>query len=224
MPRAQRVDIADYNYHVINRASARLTLFELKDDYELFESVLVEAVKKYDMGLIAYCCMPNHFHLILKPKNDGDLSKFMYWFTMTLTLRWHAIKNTIGSGHIFQGRYKSFLVQDDEHLLTVIRYVERNPLRAKLVNDVCEWKYSSLHRRMHGSPKQKKILTKKDITLPKDYLEFVKNPLTPAELESARNSVNKGVPYGKEVWRDSLIDRFKLQATLRGKGRPKKCS
>jgi len=86
MPRAQRVDIADYYYHVINRASARLTLFESSDDYSVFESVLVEAVEKCDMKLVAYCCMPNHFHLILKPKNDGDLSRFMYWFTMTLTL------------------------------------------------------------------------------------------------------------------------------------------
>ncbi|NCS31871.1 hypothetical protein CO026_00655 [Candidatus Kaiserbacteria bacterium CG_4_9_14_0_2_um_filter_41_32] len=224
MPRAQRVDIADHYYHVINRASARLTLFESKDDYGIFESVLVEAVEKYDMGLVAYCCMPNHFHFVLKPKNDGDLSKFMYWFSMTLTLRWHAIKKTTGSGHIFQGRYKSFLIQDDEHLLTVIRYVERNPLRAKLVNDVCEWKYSSLYRRVYGSEKQKKLLTKAGTTLPKDYISFMQIPLTPAELESARNSVNKGVPYGKEEWRDTMVDRFKLQATMRGKGRPKKYS
>jgi len=224
MPRAQRVDIADHYYHVINRASARLTLFESKDDYGIFESVLVEAVEKYDMGLVAYCCMPNHFHFVLKPKNDGDLSKFMYWFSMTLTLRWHAIKKTTGSGHIFQGRYKSFLIQDDEHLLTVIRYVERNPLRAKLVTDLREWKYSSLFRRLKGNDKQKKLLTKADTTLPEDYILFVQIPLTPAELESARNSVNKGVPYGKEEWRDTMVDRFKLQATMRGKGRPKKCS
>ncbi|MFT7644965.1 MAG: putative transposase [Candidatus Paceibacteria bacterium] len=224
MPRAQRVDIADYNYHIINRASARLTLFESKDDYGVFESVLVEAVEKYDMRLIAYCCMPNHFHLILKPRNDGDLSKFMYWFSMTLTLRWHAIKKTLGSGHIFQGRYKSFLVQDDDHLLTVIRYVERNPLRAKLVNGVDEWKYSSLYRRVHGSVKQKKLLTTPDTALPEDYMSFVQTPLTSSELESVQNSVNKGVPQGKETWRDTMVDRFKLQATMRGKGRPKKCS
>lgn len=86
MPSALRVDVSGYHYHVINRASARLTLFETKDDYGVFESVLVEAIEKYEIGLIAYCCMPNHFHLILKPKKDGDLSKFMYWFTMTLTL------------------------------------------------------------------------------------------------------------------------------------------
>ncbi len=224
MPRAQRVDIADYNYHVINRASARLTLFESKEDYGIFEAVLVEALEKYDMGLIAYCCMPNHFHLILKPKNNGDLSKFMYWFSMTLTLRWHAIKKTIGSGHIFQGRYKSFLIQDDAHLLTVMRYVERNPLRAKLVSDINKWKYSSFYRRLHGSVKQKKLLSKPDTTLPKNYVSFVQTPLTPADLKSVRLSVNKSVPYGKEVWRDAMVDRFKLQATMREKGRPKKSS
>ncbi|MEX0931045.1 MAG: transposase, partial [Candidatus Paceibacterota bacterium] len=198
--------------------------FETKDDYEVFESVLVEAVEKYEMGLIAYCCMPNHFHLILKPKNDGDLSIFMYWFSMTLTLRWHAIKKTIGSGHIFQGRYKSFIIQDDEHLLTVMRYVERNPLRAKLVSDVSEWKYSSLYRRLKSGKKQKTILTTEDIVILKDYLQFLQTPLTLVEIESARNSVKKGVPYGKEEWRDAMVDRFKLQATMREKGRPKKCS
>lgn len=224
MPRAQRVDVADQYYHVINRASARLTLFETKEDYSIFESVLVEAVEKYQMRLIAYCCMPNHFHFVLQPKNDGDLSKFMYWFTMTLTLRWHAIKKTIGSGHIFQGRYKSFLIQDDEHLLTVMRYVERNPLRAKLVKDVSTWKYSSLYRRQKGSDTQKKLLTTEGIYMPEDYLQFIQTPLTPAELESARNSVNKGVPYGAVAWRDAMVDRFKLQATMRMKGRPKKCS
>jgi len=148
----------------------------------------------------------------------------MYWFTMTLTLRWHAVKHTTGSGHIFQGRYKSFLVQDDAHLVTLVRYVERNPLRAKLVSRIKDWKYSSLYRRLYGSDKQKKILSVKDVIFPRDYLKYIQTPLTQKELEMTRTSVTKSVPFGKENWRDKMVDTFNLQATLRGKGRPKKSS
>lgn len=102
--------------------------------------------------------------------------------------------------------------------------MERNPLRAKLVKDVYDWKYSSLYRRINGSEKQKKLLTEVGITLPADYRQFVQTPLTSTELKSTRNSVNKGVPQGSESWRDAMVDRFKLQATMREKGRPKKCS
>jgi len=80
MPRAERVDAKDCYYHVLNRANARLTLFEQSKEYRLFESVLEEAKEKYSMRVIAYCCMPNHFHFIHQPQEDGDLSKFMYWF------------------------------------------------------------------------------------------------------------------------------------------------
>lgn len=142
MPRLPRVDIGDMYYHVINRASARLTLFSNKKEYGLFESVLTEAQKKFNMRIISYSCMPNHFHMVLNPRNDGGISKFMYWFTLTLTARWHSIHKTTGSGHIFQGRYKSFIIEPSQ-LLKVVRYVERNALRAGLVQRAEDWKYSS---------------------------------------------------------------------------------
>ncbi|MGM5483151.1 MAG: transposase [Nanobdellota archaeon] len=222
MPRAERVDVKDCYYHVLNRANARLTLFEQPKEYRLFESVLEEAKEKYGMRVIAYCCMPNHFHFVLQPQEDGDLSKFMYWFSMTLTLRWHAIQKTTGSGHIFQGRYKSFLIQEDAHLLTVIRYVERNPLRARLVRSAENWKYSSLYRRLKGTSKQKKILTDPEIALPKNYRKFIQQPITEDEMNAIRRSINKNTPYGTDAWRDKMVVQFKLQATLRHKGRPKK--
>ena len=120
-------------YHVLNRANARVQIFNSDKDYQLFESVLEEAVGKYDLGLLSYCIMPNHWHLVLCPKNDGDLSRFMGWLTNTHTRRWHTGKGTIGQGHLYQGRYKSFLCQDDNHFLVLVRYVERNARRANLV-------------------------------------------------------------------------------------------
>ena len=88
---------------------------------------------RHHMRLLAYCLMPNHFHVLLWPREDGDLSRFMSWLTMTHTQRWHAHHRTAGTGHLYQGRFKSFSVQSAEHFLTVCRYVERNALRANLV-------------------------------------------------------------------------------------------
>ncbi len=129
MPRPRRAAEGGLIYHALNRANAGLTIFDAEDDYAAFLQVLAEAVARYKMRLLAYCLMPNHFHLLLWPRKDGDLSQFMRWLTLTHTQRWHAYRRTAGTGHLYQGRFKSFPVQSDEHFLTVCRYVERNALR-----------------------------------------------------------------------------------------------
>jgi putative transposase len=122
----------------LDRANARLAIFDSDADYAAFERVLHQAVARFGMRQLAYCFMPNHFHLLLGPREDGDLSTFVRWLAMTHTQRWHAHHRTAGTGHLYQGRYKSFPVQSDEHLLTVCCYVERNALRANLVERVEE--------------------------------------------------------------------------------------
>jgi len=119
MPRPPRTDIADITYHVINRANARVQIFDTPEDYVVFENALCEARERTEMRIYAYCVMPNHWHLILQPRNDGDLSLFMKWLTLTHTKRWHSDHSTTGTGHLYQGRYKSFPVQSDEYFLTV---------------------------------------------------------------------------------------------------------
>ncbi|MFZ2522488.1 MAG: transposase [Minisyncoccia bacterium] len=222
MPRANRIDIKDYCYHIINRANARLPIFFKEEDYVLFENILVEAKKKYDMRILAYIMMPNHFHLVVYPKNDGDLGKFMQWLTLTHTQRWHHVKNTKGTGHLYQGRYKSFIIEKDNHLLSVIRYVERNALRAKLVRKAENWKFSSLWRKLYGSLEQKKLLGKWPITEPQDYLSFVNKPQPKEEEGSVRLSVIKGKPYGQDNWSMKIIKKFGLEATIRPPWRPRK--
>ena len=139
-------------YHALNRANARQTIFDDDGDYEAFERVLAEAVDRHVMRLLAYCVMPNHFHLVLWPRADGDLSRFMRWLTLTHTQRWHAHHHTAGTGHLYQGRFRSFPVQDDGHLLTLCRYVERNALRAGLVGRAEDWRWGSLHRSQSSVP------------------------------------------------------------------------
>jgi len=222
MPRANRTDIGGYCYHIINRANARLPIFFKEEDYVLFEKVLEEAKEKYSMQVLAYCLMPNHFHLVLLPENDGDLGRFMQWLTLTHTQRWHQKNNTKGSGHLYQGRYKSFIIEKDSHLLAVLRYVERNALRAKLVKKAETWKFCSLSRRLNGSIEQKKLLAEWPVSEPGDYLSLVNTHQPKEEEEKIRLSVVKGNPYGSESWSARVIKKFGIESTVRLPWRPKK--
>lgn len=219
MPRLPRVDVGGEIYHVINRANARLPIFFEEDDFKLFENILEEAQEKFAMRILAYCLMPNHFHLVLHPFADGDLQKFMQWITLTHTQRWHTKNKTIGTGHLYQGRYKSFLIQGDKHLLTVIRYVERNPLRAKLVKKAENWGFSSLARRLLNNLKKQKLLVEWPIEVPRDYLAFVNTAISEDEEGTIRYSVNRGRPFGYTQWTEKIITKFKLEATIRHRGR-----
>src|SRR3989344_5542278 len=221
MPRVLRVDIGNQIYHVLNRANARLPIFFKEQDYQLFENILENGREKFDMRILAYCLMPNHFHLVLQPKEDGGLQRFMQWATLTHTQRWHSQNKTIGSGHLYQGRYKSFIIQEDNHLLAVIRYVERNPLRVNIVKQAEDWRFSSLYSRMF--PKEfkmhKRILSDLPIDMPKDYLAFVNQPQTNEEIAAIRYSVNRGRPFGNCEWADKIIKAFGLESTVRSRGR-----
>jgi len=133
MPRRARLATGGLVYHVLNRGNARATLFEDEGDYAAFERVLGEALGRTPLELFAWCLMPNHWHMVLRPAKGEDLPQFMRWLSVTHTQRWHAHHHTSGTGHLYQGRYKSFPVQDDLHFLIVCRYVQRNALRAGLV-------------------------------------------------------------------------------------------
>lgn len=221
MPRTLRFDIGDTVYHVLNRSNARLKIFERDQDYQAFEATLVEAKEKYPMRILAYCLMPNHWHLVLHPEADGQLVPFMRWLSMTHTHRWHAAHHTVGTGHLYQGRYKSFPVQTDEHFLQLVRYVERNAKRAKLVEKAQEWPWSSLYRRVRNLDKTIKLLSPWPVEPDKGYVEWVNTPQSKEEVETIRMSVMRGRPYGHSDWSVTMADRLGLQSTFRAKGRPR---
>jgi putative transposase len=166
--------------------------------------------------------MPNHWHLVLWPRKDHDLSNFVGWLTLTFTQRWHAHRNSAGTGHLFQGRFKSFPVQTDEHLLTVLRYVEGNPVRAGLVTAAQEWRWSSQWRREHRQERDEVLLTQWPLPPVRDWAKWVNQAQTDKELENLRLSVNRSRPYGKEVWIKRTAIDLGLETTLRRRGRPKK--
>ena len=142
MPRIARGETKDGIYHIINRGNMKMQVFDDEEDYEYFLELLKKGMERENIELHAYTLMPNHFHLLLVPKAEGSLSRFMQW-VMTSHVRYYHRKNKT-SGHIWQGRYKSFIVQKENYYLTLIRYVEANAKRAKLTKDAKTWIYSSL--------------------------------------------------------------------------------
>lgn len=204
---------------MLNRAVGRTTLFETSADYDAFVRVLAEAPQRFPMRLLAWCLMPNHWHLVLWPHQDGDLSNYLRWVTVTHTQRWHAAHGTSGTGPLYQGRFKSFPVQRDEHYWTVCRYVERNPLRANLVRSAGNWLWSSLPRRTQPGDR---MLTPGPVPLPRNWTAWVQRAESPAELEALRRSVVRGAPYGSDRWQKQTALRLGLGATLRPRGRPRK--
>jgi|SRR3989344_4330849 len=196
MVRPLRIDIGDVPYHVINRANGRHTIFHNAGDYQDFEYLLNEIRETYDMRILAYVIMPNHWHLLLYPKNDGDLSKALQWLGTSHARRHHTRKGTIGGGHLYQGRYKSFPIEKDSHLLTVLKYIERNPTRARLSPTPEAWKWGSAFRRSCGTPQAKSLLGELPVNLPRNYRQWINDPEPSEELEKLRHSVNKGLAYG----------------------------
>jgi putative transposase len=162
--------------------------------------------------------MPNHFHLVLWPREDGDLSRWMQWLLTTHVRSYHEHHQT--TGHVWQGRFKSFPIQEDEHLLAVLRYVERNPLRAELVKAAALWPHSSLCAR--SSPARPKWHSEGPVKRGQDWVRHVDQPQSAGELQALRRSVERDIPYGGERWQQRTVTALGLENTLRSRGRPRK--
>jgi putative transposase len=200
-------------------------LFHKDGDYQAFERVLAEALHRHPIRLLGYCLMPNHWHLVLWPDRSRQLTAFTRWLTHTHTMRWHTHYETMGTGHLYQGRFKSFPVAEDDHFYRLLRYVERNALRASLVARAEAWPWSSLWRRQHPDARPPSIaLADWPLTLPKNWLEYVNGPETEAELEALRRSVCRGAPFGTPIWQQQTARQLRIEFTLRPRGRPKKAT
>jgi len=222
MPRRPRNASGGLAYHVLNRRVGRLPLFEKPADYAAFEKIIHEAYKRTSIRIAAYCLMPNHWHLLLWPQGDGELSEVMRWITVTHTQRWHAHRHTSGSGPVYQGRFKSFPVQTDDHFLTVARYVERNAARAKLVVRAEQWQWSSLWRWARNDPRLVEFLAEWPVERPRHWLQWVNETERETELDDLRCSVQRGRPFGSEDWVVRMARRLGLESALHPRGRPKR--
>lgn len=194
MPRTARIAPGGVVFHVLNRANARARIFGKAADYAAFERVMQESLQRVPMRILGYAIMPNHWHLVLWPEHDGDLAAFMQRLTTTHVRRWHLHRQSVGGGHLYQGTYKSFPIESDEHLLTVLCYIERNALRAKMVACAEDWRWSSLWRRQHMDVTEDvPPLTAWPVQRPRQWLQQVNRPQPQAELEAIQPPCDVGV-------------------------------
>ncbi|MBP7934496.1 MAG: transposase [Phycisphaerae bacterium] len=199
-----------------------MNLFDDDKDYEAFERVLAEARERAGMRVCAYALMPNHFHLVLWPRKDGDLSRFMQWLTMTHTQRWHAHRHRAGHGHLYQSHFKSFPIQANEHFLSVCRHVERNALRAKLVKRAEAWVWCSLACREGKLGKGTALLDDGPVDRPRRWRRLVNEPQSKKELDRLHTCLQRGQPYDDEAWTRRTAVKLGLESSLRPVGRPRK--
>jgi putative transposase len=220
MPRTSRSLVAGGHYHVISRGNNRAQLFEDSCEYNAFLGLIRRAQQRTPLSLLAACVMPNHVHLVVAQQGAGDISRWMHWLLTTHGHRHHLGRQS--SGRVWQGRFKAFPIQKDVHLLTVMRYVERNPLRAGLVDRAEGWAWGSLAWRLRSDWQE--LLASPPLALPANWIEWVNGPQTSEELAALRACVNHQRPYGDELWSPSERERWAPKVATRRRGRPRRAT
>ncbi len=195
-----------------------MRLFHERADYIAFQWLLAEACDEVDLPVLAVCAMPNHIHVVVQPRENCDLAQWTHWLFTTHARRYHKKYDT--SGSVWEGRYKASLVQQDEHLLTVLRYVERNALAANLVRRAEQWEWGSLRWRLHGTSPLR--MTPSPLPLPSGWTEFVNAPQSPAEIAAIHSAIERQAPYGDDGWRARIAVECGLEQTIAPRGRPRR--
>ena len=195
-------------------------LFHRDGDFAAFEKVMAEGLERYPVQLFTYCLMGNHWHLVLEPKEPGAMGRLMGWVGVTHVRRHHEHYHTRGGGHLYQGRFKSFPIQRDEHFLRVCRYVEANALRAGIVSRAEEWPWAGGYAR--SNRRKPMPLSTWPVDRPARWTEVVNRPLPTDQLAALRVHVNRGQPCGSRPWIEQTAARLGLISTIRGVGRPTK--
>jgi len=218
MARTARYIVPGYCYHLINRGNRRARVFHEDADYEQFLALIHQARSRVELPILAMCLMPNHLHLVVQPRAAQDVSRWMQW-VFTTHVHWSHAKYK-STGRLWQGRFKAFLCQADHHLLTVMRYVERNALRAKLVERAEDWRWGSLAWRSAWPVPV--ALSPAPIVLPSYWRHLVNEPQTAAELAEIRRCVNRQRPFGDEDWVVERAKELGMEQSLSPIGRPRR--
>jgi putative transposase len=220
MPRRIMSGTAGLTFHVINRGVRKLRLFDHAGDYRAWLRAFAEAQERVPVDVFAYCLMPNHFHLVVRPREDGHLAEFMRLGTVTHSMRWHQYRASGGTGAVYQGRYKAFPVQSNHYFYNVCRYVEANAFRGSLVPRAEDWPWGSLSVRCNKC--KGLVLCEWPILQPLDWLELVNQHTPGEELDRIRRSIRKNIPLGDPDWSLASASSLGMLKGFRERGRPRK--
>jgi putative transposase len=226
MPRPLRPIADGLIYHVINRGNNRQTVFRKAGDFQAFLEALADLKERKPFHLFGYCLLNNHFHLLIRPL-ETTISRIVQSLLVSHTQRYH--KHYRSGGHVWQGRFKSPIIQDDEHMLTVLRYIEANPLRAGIVIDAAEYRWSSYS--VHGMGEASELisplvtydeLSSNPTVRRRKWAEKVHQPMKESLAAAVRRSIETGLPYGDQRWVTRMASKLDLDLTIRPRGRPRK--
>lgn len=217
MVRTARAVVPNYCYHLINRGNNQARLFHDRADYVAFLWLIAESLDHVELPIIAACVMPNHLHLVVCPRESDDLARWAHWIFTTHARRYH--KKYGSSGRVWQGRFKASIVEQDQYFLVLMRYVERNALKAGLAARAEEWEWGSLRWRMRKSGPVP--LSPPPLDLPRNWIEYVNSPQTPGEFDSIRSSISRQAPIGSDVWIECMAADLGLGTAITPLGRPR---
>jgi putative transposase len=227
MGRLPRLTADDLVYHALNRGNNRTDIFADDDDHQAFLVAMANTQKRYAFRLLGYCLMTNHFHLLLRPGPGQSISRILQSLTIAHTWRYHRRHHTVG--HVWQGRFKSPVVQGDEHLLTVLRYIEANPLRAGMVSDLSEYRWSSYQSHGLGRPDhllspmpELDALGRSPSERRARWRRKVQAAQGQDEIDRIRASLRTGKPLGRPEFVEATAQRLGINLNARPRGRPRK--
>ena len=225
MPRPLRPIDDGLIYHVINRGNNRQPVFVKKGDFQAFLIALTDLKQRKPFELYGYCLLTNHVHLLLRPVG-ASISWIMQSLLVSHTQRYHQHHHS--GGHVWQGRFKSPVIQNDDHLLTVLRYIEANPLRAGIVERAEDYPWSSYPAHGMGAADNliDSLVTYEQLSphpgiRRRKWADKVHRPLDESTLSSIRRSNHSGLPYGNPGWVKRLAKRLHFDLTIRPRGRPR---
>ena len=216
MPRRFQSGSGGLTFHVVNRGARRLRLFDDLEDYLIFSRCVAEALEIVDLDLFAFCVMPNHFHLVVRPKEDPDLTHFMRVMTLRHCKRWHRRRGTRGGGAVYQGRFRAFPIDTESYFYAACRYVEANPLRAGIVARAEDWPWSSLYQRVRNCQILK--LSNWPILQPGHWTQLVNTEQNHDEIGQLRKSARSNLPFGEPAWTLATATLLGTARSLRRSG------
>jgi putative transposase len=189
MPKHRRSIAPNSIHHIVNRGNDKKVIFRESVDYGSFLVLLREARERYPVELYAYCLMPNHFHLVVRTPDLDAISAYMHFVECVYACDLRSYDRSKGHGHIFQRRYWNKPVEGAGYLMTVMKYVEANPVRAGLVDWAHEWEWSSMWERVTG---ERDLLHPSPVRLPEDWPLIVTVPLEQIDIDKIRRPLKRG--------------------------------
>ncbi|MBT9302152.1 transposase [Pseudomonas sp. TAE6080] len=229
MPRMGRVVLPNYPHHIVQRGHNRQVVFAAPEDYQRYVGDLRELKEAFGVKVYAYCLMTNHIHLLVAPSESvAGLGQLMKALAARATRYRNRIEGRTGT--LWEGRYKSSVVQSESYFLACCRYIELNPVRADMVASAADYPWSSYNARVGCSPDNDWLDIDDYFDVPGDtkqdrhesYKSFVNQAVSNDELKTIRLALQRGQLTGTTRFTDEVERIAGIRIASRGQGRPRR--